>query len=241
MSETLTRNEILPASRISSPSGSSVSTGVGAWAAGSTLGSVDFPAVWNNQKQIISISGQNTNMYFDPDLDLEPMICIESRYAKIANSLYRSYFRTKCAGRHPVNELGAFTNRKLENRAAALLEVINAALEMVRDAVEEGEMGPPNVPTWSFALQSLAPMILASNLTMPLFLPLQGGGLGAEWHDQEINIELRFRGPYQVYCLIEDARAEVNSYSGSDPHLHRATEALAILRERLLFADMVRD
>ena len=66
----------------------------------------------------------------------------------------------------------------------------------------------------------------------PLVLPLQNGGIGAEWQVFGMNIELRFRNPYHIYSVLEDARGVIPPFHGRDPHLVQARTTLRELATR---------
>ena len=110
----------------------------------------------------------------------------------------------------------------VEELRKALIE----AIELSKTMVAEDEAGPINEQTYFYAVEVLAPLIIAMELPVPLILPLQNGGIGAEWHDHGMNIELRFRNPYHIYAVLEDVRGEILPFHGRDPHLVRARVAL---------------
>jgi hypothetical protein len=110
----------------------------------------------------------------------------------------------------------------IEELRKALIE----AIELSKTMVAEDEAAPINDQTYFYAVEVLAPVIIAMKLPVPLILPLQNGGIGAEWHDHGMNIELRFRNPYHIYAVLEDARGEILPFHGRDPHLVRARVAL---------------
>jgi hypothetical protein len=121
----------------------------------------------------------------------------------------------------------AFTERSL--RATLVDELANAlieAIELSKTMVAEDEAAPINDQTYFYAVEILAPLIIAMELPVPLILPLQNGGIGAEWHDRGMNIELRFRNPYHIYAVLEDARGEILPFHGRDPHLVQTHAAL---------------
>ena len=60
---------------------------------------------------------------------------------------------------------------------------------------------PHGQATVDYAVQSLLPIIKRYKLPAPLMLPLQNAGIGFERHTGGMNIELRFRKPYQVYAV----------------------------------------
>lgn len=125
--------------------------------------------------------------------------------------------------------LAALTERSvrstlLEEFRKALIEAIELSITMV--AVDEA--APINDQTYFYAVKVLAPLIIAMELPVPLILPLQNGAIGAEWHDHGLNIELRFRNPYDIYAVLEDARDVIQPFYGRDPFL---VETLAALRE----------
>jgi hypothetical protein len=112
----------------------------------------------------------------------------------------------------------------LEELRKALIE----AIELSKTMVAEDEAAPINDQTYFYAVGVLAPLIITMELPVPLILPLQNGAIGAEWHDHGLNIELRFRNPYDIYAVLEDARDAIQPFYGRDPFL---VETLAALRE----------
>lgn len=130
----------------------------------------------------------------------------------------------------PSRATGAAYDR-LDALSAALLD----ALAEARSMAEDGEMEAPDADTWNAANLALTAFLagpLAEALDMPLISPMRRGGLSAEWHERGMNIELRFRGPHDVYAVIEDARGEIADFRGRDPHLMRAAGAIAELAVR---------
>jgi hypothetical protein len=123
----------------------------------------------------------------------------------------------------------ALTERSV--RATLLEELRKAvieAIELSKTMVAEDEAAPINDQTYFYAVEVLAPLIIAMELPVPLILPLQNGAMGAEWHNHGLNIELRFRNPYDVYAVLEDARDAIQPFYGRDPFL---VETRAALRE----------
>ena len=59
----------------------------------------------------------------------------------------------------------------------------NDAIDLSEAMVAEDEASPLNVQTWAYAVQKLISLILAFDVPLPLMLPLQNGGIGAEWHE----------------------------------------------------------
>jgi len=111
---------------------------------------------------------------------------------------------------------------------------LDEARELSRTMVAEDEARPMEKQTVDYAVQSLLPIIKRYKLPLPLILPLQNAGMGVEWHTADMNIELRFRKPYHVYAVLEDARGAIQEYHGRDPDLMRASSALACLNARLV-------
>jgi hypothetical protein len=118
--------------------------------------------------------------------------------------------------------------KRLEGFVQALTEALQLCDTMVAD--EEGD--PVDDQTLLYAIQSLAPLILSLELPPPLMLPLQNGGIGAEWHTSGMNIELRVRKPYDIYAVLEDAQGVISEYYGRDPDLVHARAALCELSTR---------
>ena len=114
----------------------------------------------------------------------------------------------------------------------AFAAVIREAIELAASLSEEGEFAPINRQTYEYAIKSLLPLVGAFALPAPLLLPLENGGIGAEWHDRGLNIELRFRAPYDVYAVIEDARGTVEPLHGRDNNLAKAQTALGEFAHR---------
>jgi hypothetical protein len=121
------------------------------------------------------------------------------------------------------------------DRLDALATAFFDALAEAGCMVEDDEIEAPDADTWNAANLALSAFLagpLAEALDVPLILPMRRGGLSAEWHERGLNIELRFRGPTDVYAVIEDVRGEVEDYRGRDPHLARAAAAIAHLAAR---------
>jgi len=117
-------------------------------------------------------------------------------------------------------------------KIAQFAEALKDAYELSSAMIAEGEISPIDVQTLNYAVQSLAPLITSLKLPSPLILPLQNGGIGAEWHACRMNIELRFRKPYEVYAVFEDALGVISTYHGRDPYLVQARSALSQLSTR---------
>jgi hypothetical protein len=121
----------------------------------------------------------------------------------------------------------AFTERTVR---AALVDELGTALieaiELSTTMVAEDEAAPINEQTYFYTVEVVEPLINKMKLPVPLILPLQNGGIGVEWHDHGMNIELRFRNPFHVYAVLEDARGKVSPFHGRDPHLVQARVAL---------------
>jgi hypothetical protein len=111
---------------------------------------------------------------------------------------------------------------------------LDVARELSRTMVVEDEASPMDKQTVDYAVQSLLPIIKRYKLPPPLMLPLQNAGIGVEWHTVGMNIELRFRKPYQVYAVLEDAQGAIQDYHGRDPDLVQASSALACLKPRIV-------
>jgi hypothetical protein len=98
--------------------------------------------------------------------------------------------------------------------------------------IAQGDGDPFDHQTFTYAVQSLLPFIVSLALPCPMMLPLQDGGIGAEWHDLGMNVELRFRKLYDVYAVVEDAHDIVSPYHGRDPYLRNVESALLELSHR---------
>jgi hypothetical protein len=128
--------------------------------------------------------------------------------------------------------LTALVPKAVQNRIEKFLEAVNEALELSNTMVASEEGDPLDHQTFLYAIQSLVPLIMSLKLPPPLILPLQSGGIGAEWHTGGMNIELRFRKPYDIYAVFEDARGAIEPFHSRDPDLVRARSALGELSTR---------
>jgi len=126
----------------------------------------------------------------------------------------------------------AFTRKSVELKIEEFSRAWNEAVELSETMVAGDEGTPLNVQTWTYAAQTLIPLVSALELPSPLMLPLQNGGLGVEWHEKGLNIELRFRNPYQVYVVLEDAHGIVPTLHDFDPNLVKARVAFHELATR---------
>jgi len=120
----------------------------------------------------------------------------------------------------------------MRTAAQEFYSALDEARQLSRTMVAEDEAIPMDKQTVDYAVQSLLPIIKRYKLPPPLMLPLQNAGIGVEWHTAGMNIELRFRKPYQVYAVLEDAHGAIRDYHGPDPDLVRASSALACLNPR---------
>lgn len=127
-------------------------------------------------------------------------------------------------------ELTAFARDPVES-IDHFIDALNDALALNSAMIDAEDGDPVDNQTLQYAVQSLTPLIASFELPTPLVLPLQNGGVGAEWHMSGMNIELRFRKPYDVYALLEDARGTI-SFRGRDPDLVQVGHALRELSTR---------
>ena len=127
--------------------------------------------------------------------------------------------------KHRVS-LAALTERSVQTRREDFTKALIEAVKLSDALVAEEEAGPPNWQTWTYAIDALAALFISMNLPTPLILPLQNGGIGTEWHERGMNIELRFRNPYHVYAVLEDARGVIKPFHGRDPYLLHTHVAL---------------
>ena len=112
------------------------------------------------------------------------------------------------------------------------VEALRDANELSQAMIAEGEISPIDAQTLQYAIETLLPLIKSFKLPPPLILPLQNGGIGTEWHALGMNIELRFRKPYEVYAVFEDAHGVIPPYHGRDRDLVQARSALSELSTR---------
>jgi hypothetical protein len=103
---------------------------------------------------------------------------------------------------------------------------VTEAIELSEAMVAEDDADPIDQTILGDTVRSLLPLISSLGLPSPVVLPLRNGGIGAEWHERDMNIELRFRRIFDVYAVIEDARGIVPDFHGRDPSLQHARAAL---------------
>lgn len=71
----------------------------------------------------------------------------------------------------------------------------------------DGHDGKPvNTETMVFALQFLAQELDAST-PAPWLVPLSYGGVQAEWHEKELDLEIEFIAPNKIHAFYEDHRS----------------------------------
>jgi hypothetical protein len=143
----------------------------------------------------------------------------------------RSTIREQNLNEQPLtSSVSDLVRKRIEEFGQALTDALEVCDTMVAD--EEGD--PVDDQTFLYGIQSLAPLIISFQLPPPLVLPLQNGGIGAEWHSSGMNIELRVRKPYDIYAVVEDARGVIPQYFGRDPDLVHARSALCELSTRVV-------
>jgi hypothetical protein len=128
--------------------------------------------------------------------------------------------------------LTAIVPKQVQERIERFVAALNEALELSSSMVASEEADPLASDTLEYAIQSLLPFIMALEMPPPLILPLQSGGIGAEWHESGINVELRFRKPYDIYAVLEDAKGVFGPFHNRDPELVHARSALRELSTR---------
>lgn len=128
----------------------------------------------------------------------------------------------------------AFTAAVSNAKTEAFSNTIREVVELSNAMVVEGEGDEIDLYVLQYAVQSLSPFIVALSLAPPIMLPLRNGGIGAEWHDHGMNIELRFRRLFDVYAVVEDIRGIVPAYHGRDPLLRHADAALREFHRRAI-------
>lgn len=71
----------------------------------------------------------------------------------------------------------------------------------------DGHDGKPvNRGTMTFALQFLSQELDAST-PAPWLVPLSYGGIQAEWHEKELDLEIEFIAPNKIHAFCEDHRS----------------------------------
>jgi hypothetical protein len=128
--------------------------------------------------------------------------------------------------------LTASVPKVVQDRIEKFTDAVTEGIELSNTMVAADDADPLDYQTLVYALQTLVPLITSLKLPTPLILPLQSGGIGAEWHTSGMNIELRFRKPYDVYAVLEDARGAVASFHSRDSNLVHARSALHELSNR---------
>jgi hypothetical protein len=126
----------------------------------------------------------------------------------------------------------ALTRMPETSKIEEFRQCFSDAVALSKSMADEDEAAPFNLQTWTYAAQQLNSLVHGFDLPMPLLLPLQNGGLGAEWHEKGLNIELRFRSPFQVYAVLEDAKGKIGTFQDYDPNLERSRAALQELGMR---------
>lgn len=130
----------------------------------------------------------------------------------------------------PGSTLGSDSPRQW-GRINAFRNAFIAGLESARDIVADDAADPPDISIWNKAIDALSPY--AGDVSPPLVTLLQLGAVSIEWHDQGLNIEVRFREDRDPFVVIEDTRDECDRYYGRDRGLIRVRTALAVLSRRL--------
>jgi hypothetical protein len=126
----------------------------------------------------------------------------------------------------------ALTGRLTAVRFEEFRQSFNEAIDLSNAMTTEDEAAPLNIQTWTYAARELISLLLAFDVRLPLILPLQNGGIGVEWHERGLNIELRFRKPYQVYVVLEDARNVIPTLHDYDANFVQLRAALGELASR---------
>jgi hypothetical protein len=126
----------------------------------------------------------------------------------------------------PYGSPAALTDKAIWERFAEFRKALSEAIKLSETMVFEDEASPIDDQTLSYAVSALTPLFISVEIPAPLILPLQNGGIGAEWHAFGMNIELRFRNPYHTYAVLEDARGVIPPFHGRDPGLVQTHTAL---------------
>jgi len=120
--------------------------------------------------------------------------------------------------------------REFEKKKRDFFDAIKVGANLAIEMAIADEMDAPNFDLWKSASIRLIPFV--GQVSAPLVHPLQLGGVSFEWHDAGLNIEIRFRGPQDIFVVIEDARGELPEFMGKDPWLSQAAPALFSLMAR---------
>lgn len=126
----------------------------------------------------------------------------------------------------PHGSPAALTDKSIWGRLDKFVMALTEAIELSETMVSEDEASRIDDQTFNYAVRTLTPLFIEIEMPAPLVLPLQNGGIGAEWHALGMNIELRFRNPYQVYAVLEDAQGIIPPFHGRDPGLVQTHTAL---------------
>jgi hypothetical protein len=119
------------------------------------------------------------------------------------------------------------TGRLMPEYCNKILDVFATGREFANDMFLNGEIEPIQNEIWDFAEKS----IVAFGLT-PMVSPLQMGGVCCEWHNNDMNIEINFRGIMDIFVVIEDARNKIPNFYGCDATLERAKQAIQEINKR---------
>ena len=133
----------------------------------------------------------------------------------------------------PYNSPAVLTVVSIWERLEKFYQALDEAMELLETMISEDEASPIDQQTFNYAMTVLRPLFMETEMLAPLVLPLQGGGIGVEWHDFGMNIELRFRNPYNVYAVLEDVGGVIQSFHGRDPYLMKSRAALREFSNRL--------
>ena len=121
---------------------------------------------------------------------------------------------------HPQTPQQAFMQRMQDAKAAG-------------DAAPlAGDAAPRDGKAWLHAAHSIKGVSRYLDIPVPLVLPLRDGGVGVEWHECGLNIELRFRYSARAYVLIEDVRGIIPAHQSEDHFFMWSETALRELSER---------
>ena len=115
---------------------------------------------------------------------------------------------------------------QIANFYRAFILGLDFAYEMVADDA----MDPPNPQVWEQAIDAMVGF--AGHVPLPLVTPLQLGGVSVEWHEHDIDLEVRFRPGVPPFVSVDDVRGLCAAFQGHDKNLVNALSALTTLATR---------
>lgn len=120
--------------------------------------------------------------------------------------------------------------RKREAKKESFRRAMFESIDIMQEMVLADEIGLPDINIWRLALSKIGPYV--GDINPPLAYPLQLGGLSLEWHENGINLEIRFYSEDKIYVVVEDAKRDLEEFHGQDKGFLKAQHALEALVSR---------